>query len=148
MNTFGTVEAHIFGQHDELGRLLHVAKAVVGAASRGDAGCAAVLPRLIELLAGKLRDHLAFEEKHLLPLLLASRSLDDQARAGRLAEDHARQRESFFALSRQWHTSSASDPSLVEAFAQLEQELRGDIAEEEQWLLEHTSQPAATSLSP
>lgn len=134
----GSIRAHIFGQHDELSRLLHLANAVVGAAARGDADCRAELPRLFDLLAGKLKHHLTFEEEHLWPALLASDRPDDVARAEQLVDDHARQRERLFSLARQFHESSGPDPALVRAFAQLEEELRSDIAEEERWLLEQT----------
>ena len=130
----GTGRDGILAQHRQLRRLLDSAQALAEAALDGSAAAG---PAVVAMAIGELRSvmeiHLAFEESVLLPLLNAAPP-EGVARAGRLVDEHARQREMLAAL----HAEACAHPELpmvAAKLAGLTSWLRADMEEEERSLL-------------
>jgi len=124
----------ILAQHRQLRGLLDGAQALAEAALDGKATAG---PEAVAAVIGELRSvmeiHLAFEESVLLPLLNADPTAG-RARAGRLVDEHARQREMLTLL----HAEACAHPELpmvAAKLAGLTRWLRADMEEEERSLL-------------
>jgi iron-sulfur cluster repair protein YtfE (RIC family) len=130
----GPARYGILAQHRQLRRLLDSAQALAEAALDGKAAAG---PEVVAAAIGELRSvmeiHLAFEENILLPLLNADPT-EGAARAGRLLDEHARQRDMLAVL----HAEACAHPELpmvAAKLAGLTKWLRADMEEEERSLL-------------
>jgi hypothetical protein len=129
----GTARGVILGQHTRIRALLERARAVAEASLDG-------APRSPDAVASAIGDirtimevHLAFEEKALLPILRDDPPLGP-ARADRLLEEHAQQRQT---LARLHHEAGLAPdrPMLAAKLAFLTSWLLADMNEEERSLL-------------
>jgi iron-sulfur cluster repair protein YtfE (RIC family) len=137
--TLPGLQARSLEQHDELRRLFRTAAVLAGAAARGDQACQAELPRLLDVLLGKLETHLAFEERTLIPLLAAG-DASAQEHALALIDEHQEQRAELRRLLEQSRTStSASAVAVTAALELFVKKLRPEFADEQRWLSEAVS---------
>jgi hypothetical protein len=134
VKTFSTARAEALGQHDELHRLLRTGVVLAGAAANGDRACQQELPHFIELVLGKLSDHLAFEEETLVPAFAQHGGFGVAAMERILAEHESQRRSSWKLL--QLARSNGAPAAIASAFQGLHDEILADIANEEKWLLE------------
>jgi iron-sulfur cluster repair protein YtfE (RIC family) len=127
-------KAQILAQHEELRREMRTAVVLAGAAFRGNRPCINELPNLVESLIAKFVEHLAFEERTLVPMLRADDS-PDQARGAGMAKEHEQQRKELQELLEL--VRSDCDPhTLASACQKLLNALMVDIQAEESWLSE------------
>jgi hypothetical protein len=129
----GTARQSILSQHEHLRGLLGRAGAIADAALDGKAPSADAVASAIGDIRTTMEVHLTFEEKVLLPLLRDDLPLGP-ARADRLLDEHARQRQTLATLHREACAFPQSD-TLAAKLAFLASWLLADMAEEERSLL-------------
>jgi hypothetical protein len=123
----------ILAQHERIRVLLDRARGVAEAALDDRAPSADAVASAIEDIRTILEVHLAFEEKALLPILRDDPPLGPE-RAGRLLDEHGRQRETLATLHRE-ACAFPQLPILAAKLAFLTEWLLADMLEEERSLL-------------
>jgi hypothetical protein len=125
--------ATIFAQHDVIRLLLKAAATVCDQAAGGNRRTGELLPLYFENVRAALHEHLATEERLLLPILAADPPLGPE-RALRLAAEHDRQRQQLSAA-----IAGLKGPEGLAAgsarLRRLVDELLVDMGEEERYLL-------------
>jgi hypothetical protein len=89
----------ILEQHETIRSLLNAAGTVARLAGAGNDRVADLLPAYLDRVRVALEEHLAFEDRLLVPILAADPPLGPE-RARRLHEEHARQRAELEVLAR------------------------------------------------
>jgi iron-sulfur cluster repair protein YtfE (RIC family) len=124
----------IFAQHETMRMILKAAGTVADLAAGGARRVVDLLPHYLESVRASLEQHLAFEERLILPILENDPPLGPE-RARRLRAEHRRQRAELAALSAErariaWKPGEVAQHlrALIDAFLE-------DMAEEERVLL-------------
>lgn len=126
--------AAIFKQHETIRMLLRAAGAVADMAAGGNRRVADLLPTYLESVRAALEQHLAFEERLILPILAADPPLGPE-RAQRLRDEHRRQRAELAALSRGRDELQVAPARVAQRLRALVDEFLEDMAAEEAFLL-------------
>jgi hypothetical protein len=124
----------ILEQHETIRSLLNAARTVAGLAAAGNARVADLLPTYLDRVRAALEQHLAFEDRLLIPILVSDPPLGPE-RARRLREEHGRQRAELCALARP--ATDGTDLRRVTAarLRALSEAFLADMDEEERLLL-------------
>jgi iron-sulfur cluster repair protein YtfE (RIC family) len=126
--------AAIFSQHETIRMLLRAAGTVADMAAGGSRRVGDLLPHYLESVRAALEQHLAFEERLLLPILAADPPLGPE-RAQRLRDEHRRQRAELASLSRARDESQVAPVRVAERLRALVDEFLADMTAEEELLL-------------
>jgi iron-sulfur cluster repair protein YtfE (RIC family) len=133
-SAFQVGKAQILAQHEELRREMRTAVVLAGAAFRGNRPCINELPNLVETLIARFAEHLAFEERTLVPMLRAGDS-SDRTHGARMTKEHEQQRKELQVLLKL--VRSDCDPhTLASSCQKLLNTLIVDMQAEEHWLSE------------
>jgi hypothetical protein len=134
--TVALTRKEILAQHQAIRAQLSALRREAERTVRGQPGEAADLPGMLDRLVHALREHIAFENEHLSPLLHGCNPFGRRY-ATLLLEEHARQHHELVAIARQ-----AADPddhvSLALAIAGFAGDMLHDMEDEElQFLTPH-----------
>jgi iron-sulfur cluster repair protein YtfE (RIC family) len=124
----------IFKQHETIRMLLRAAGTVADLAAGGNRRVADLLPHYLESVRAALEQHLAFEERLILPILAADPPLGPE-RAQRLRDEHRRQRAELAALSRSREELDVAPARVAQRLRVLVDEFLEDMTAEEYFLL-------------
>jgi hypothetical protein len=124
----------IFAQHETLRMILKAAGSVADLASGGARRVADLLPHYLENVRASLEQHLAFEERLLLPILESDPPLGPE-RARRVRAEHLRQRAELAALSAERDRIALRPGEVAQRLRSLIDAFLEDMAEEERVLL-------------
>jgi len=124
----------IFKQHETIRMLLRAAGTVADMAAGGNRRVADLLPHYLESVRAALEQHLAFEERLILPILAADPTLGKE-RAQRLRDEHRRQRAELAALSRAREELAIAPARVAERLRALVDGFLEDMTAEEYFLL-------------
>lgn len=124
----------IFRQHETIRMLLRAAGTVADLAAGGNRRVADLLPTYLESVRAALEQHLAFEERLILPILAADPPLGPE-RAQRLRDEHSRQRAELAALARARDELEVAPARVAQRLRALVDEFLEDMTAEEQYLL-------------
>jgi hypothetical protein len=126
------VKEHILSDHREIRAMLDEVAAIVASVPPGEDGSAA-LRRLSEpvwKLTLFFEEHMAFEERHLLPLLLETGDWGT-IRAKRLKEEHHAQRSVLRTMVKEFDARAKSNDKLFDDARWLVESFRKDMTAEE-----------------
>ncbi|MCG8589138.1 MAG: hemerythrin domain-containing protein [Proteobacteria bacterium] len=141
---FVEVRTRVLQDHEDLRLLLN---AVEDLALRARAGGTSVIPQLRErgeALAYRLRDHLALEDEHLVPLVNAERGPEA---VDQLAAEHREQRLVIDFVVERLQDETRPTRLMVREIATFAELLREDMAHEEEELLQPRSADRAVASS-
>ncbi len=122
--TSSSVRSEILTQHQRLRARLETLRSEARRALHAPPGDRPDLPAMLGSLLQSLQEHIAFEERHLTPLLDAWTPFGDRY-ATLLLEDHARQRQELAAMA-----AEASAPDDVTALALSIQAFAADVIQD------------------
>jgi hypothetical protein len=124
----------VLEQHDTIRMLLSAAGTVADLAAGGSRRVADLLPHYLESVRAALEQHLAFEDRTLLPILEADPPLGPE-RACRLREEHGRQRSELAALAREREQIAVQPGLVAQRLRALIDAFLADMLDEERLLL-------------
>ena len=124
----------ILTQHQTITMLLRAAGAVADMAAGGARRVADLLPHYLESVRAALEQHLAFEERLILPILQNDPPLGPE-RAKRLCAEHRRQRAELAALALERDQIAVRPAAVAQRLRALIDAFLEDMAEEERVLL-------------
>jgi hypothetical protein len=124
----------ILAQHQTIRMLLRAAGTVADLAGGGARRVDDLLPHYVENVRAALEQHLAYEDRTLLPILEADPPLGPE-RARRLRAEHHRQRAELAALARDREQIAACPGAVAQRLRALVDAFLEDMDEEERLLL-------------